>query len=146
MIFSNRIYFLKSLILWWITQQTFQNKRNTHFYSFKNQNNLHNYWFARKFPPGTFIDFPENVPPACLFRPTRLMFSKNFPPCTFILPYTSIRHTRVLVWLKDRQNFNFSNLNVQKKCRTGYWDWDVKFVLLFRALYFYILSSRVWKL
>ena len=42
-----------------------------------------------------FIDFPEIFPPARLFRPARLVFSKNFPTCTFISPYTSIRHTRV---------------------------------------------------
>ena len=30
-----------------------------------------------------FIDFPENFPPARLFRPARLMFLKNFPTCTF---------------------------------------------------------------
>ena len=35
-------------------------KPNNHFFSFENQNNLHNYWFARKFPPCKFIDFPEN--------------------------------------------------------------------------------------
>ena len=52
--------------------------------------------FARKFPPCTFIDLPENFHPARLFRPARLMFSKNFPSYTFILPYTSIRHTRVV--------------------------------------------------
>ena len=74
---------------------TCQNKINNHFFSFKNQNNLHNYWFARKFPPCTFIDLPENFPPARLFRPARLMFSKNFPTCTFISSYTSIRYTRV---------------------------------------------------
>ena len=70
---------------------------------------LHIYWpLKRKFspadliPPCTFIDFAENFPPARLFRPARLMFSKNFPTCTFILPYTSIRHTRVnKVWISD---------------------------------------------
>ena len=44
---------------------------------------LHVYWFSRKFSP------------ARLFSPVRLLFSKNFPTCTFISPYTSIRHTRV---------------------------------------------------
>ena len=47
-------------------------KPNNHFFSFENQNNLHNYWFARKFPPCMFIDFHENFPPARLFRPTCL--------------------------------------------------------------------------
>ena len=42
-----------------------------------------------------FIDFPENFPLARLFRPARLMFFLEFPTCTFILPYTSIQHTRV---------------------------------------------------
>ena len=66
--------------------------------------------FGKKFPPArlfhpariklldrycTFIDFPENFPPACLFGPARLIFFKNFPSCTFISSYTSIRHTRV---------------------------------------------------
>ena len=57
------------------------------------------------------IDFPENFHPARLlifqkifplhvylglFCPARLMFSKNFPTCTFIWSYTSIWHTRVV--------------------------------------------------
>ena len=70
--------------------------RYFHQRSFKNQNNLHYHWFARICPPCTFIDFPENFHPARLFRPARLMFSKNFPTCEFILSYTSIRYTRVL--------------------------------------------------
>ena len=45
---------------------------------------------------GKLIDFPENFPPARLFGPAPLMFSKNFPTCTFISPYTSIQHTRVV--------------------------------------------------
>ena len=58
----------------------------------------------------TIIDFLENFHPArllifqkifplhyyfVLFCPARLMFSKNFPTCTFIWSYTSIRYTRV---------------------------------------------------
>jgi hypothetical protein len=64
------------------------------------------------------IIYPENFPPARflrparlmffkkiflttrLFCPARLMFSKNFSTCTFISPYTSIRHTRVLRYFK----------------------------------------------
>ena len=48
---------------------------------------------ARLFSPCTIIDFPENFPLARLFRPDVF---KKFPTCTFILPCTSIRHTRVL--------------------------------------------------
>ena len=74
---------------------TCQNKLNKHLFTFKNQKTLHNYSFARKFPPCTFIDLPENVLLARLFRPACFMFSNNFPTCKFIPAYTSIRHTRV---------------------------------------------------
>ena len=55
---------------------------------------------CQKISTCTFIDFVENNHPARLFRPARLMFSMNFSTCTFILPYTSIRHTRVSKYLK----------------------------------------------
>ena len=47
----------------------------------------------------------KKIPPA---RPyfglhvCRLMFFKNFPTCTFILPYTSIWHTRVVYNVVDK--------------------------------------------
>ena len=54
-----------------------------------------NWWW---YLPCTFINFEKKNPPyMALFGSARLMFFNNFPTCTFILPYTSIRHTKIRI-------------------------------------------------
>ena len=62
----------------------------------------------------TFINFEKKILPARLFWPARLMFFKNFPTCTFISSYTSIRYTRVCI-RKEFKSFQLLE-NFKKKC------------------------------
>ena len=55
--------------------------------------------------PARLLVLRKKIPRTALFGSARftlarLMFFKNFPTCTFISPYTSIRHTRVLRYFK----------------------------------------------
>ena len=52
---------------------------------------LHVYWFWEKIPPARLFHPMWTA----LFWSACLIFSKNFPTCTFILSYTSIWYTRV---------------------------------------------------
>jgi hypothetical protein len=73
----------------------FEKKLPLHVYSI-----LHGYWYL----PCTFINFEKKIPLP------RLMFFKNFPTCTFILPYLSIWHTRVLKFLSRLLTTRFLSL------------------------------------
>ena len=89
----------------------------------------------------TIIDFPENFHPARLlifqkifplhvylglFCPARLMFSKNFPTCTFISSYTSIRYTRVSDQFGTIQNLQRSPITqTSTLLGTFFWTYGI---------------------
>ena len=87
---------------------------------------LHVYCFWEKNPPARLFFYvckgicparllilrKKNPPCTALFGSARLMFFKNFPTCTFIWPYTSIRHTRVVSYNLDQKKISKSKIHI----------------------------------